>query len=69
MGNLLLTAANVADPAGSSVSADISTIISNLGVWLKAWIGVIMDNPLIEIAVLLFLAGVGISFLKRLLTV
>lgn len=67
--NAALLTATVADPTGTSVATDISTIISNLGIWLKAWIDIIMANPLIEIAVLLFLAGVAISFLKRLLTV
>lgn len=50
-----------------SILTNVTAVVTSAVTWISSYVGAIMDNPLIEVFVILSIAGMGVGLIRRLI--
>lgn len=51
----------------TTITSNVSSIVTAAAGWIETYVGVIMDNPLILTFVVLSIAGMGVGLIRRMI--
>jgi hypothetical protein len=51
----------------TTITSNVTSIVTAAAGWIETYVGVIMDNPLILTFVVLSIAGMGVGLIRRMI--
>jgi hypothetical protein len=51
----------------TTITSNVTSIVTAAASWIETYVGVIMDNPLILTFVVLSMAGMGVGLIRRMI--
>ena len=51
----------------TTITSNVTSIVTAAASWIETYVGVIMDNPLILTFVVLSIAGMGVGLIRRMI--